>query len=77
MWGVSKRMKAHFEVMGFKSAMDLAKADAWTLRQKFSVVIEKTARELAGTPCLELGEADPLKQEILLQPDVRQSPDGH
>lgn len=63
-WGVGKRMKAHLEVMGIKSAMDLAKADAWTLRQKFSVVIEKTARELAGTPCLELGEADPPKQEI-------------
>jgi len=63
-WGVGKRMKARLEIMGIKSAMDLAKADAWTLRQKFSVVIEKTARELAGTPCLELGEADPPKQEI-------------
>lgn len=63
-WGVGKRMKAHLEAMGIKSAMDLAQADAWTLRQKFSVVIEKTARELAGTPCLELGEADPPKQEI-------------
>jgi DNA polymerase V len=63
-WGVGKRMKAHLEVMGIKSAMDLAKTDAWTLRQKFSVVIEKTARELAGTSCLELGEADPPKQEI-------------
>jgi DNA polymerase V len=63
-WGVGKRMKAHLEAMGIKSAMDLAKADPWTLRQKFSVVIEKTARELAGTRCLELGEADPPKQEI-------------
>ncbi|MFJ5296710.1 Y-family DNA polymerase [Pseudomonas sp. NPDC088368] len=63
-WGVGKRMKAHLEVMGIKTAMDLAKADPWTLRQKFSVVIEKTARELAGTSCLELGEADPPKQEI-------------
>ena len=63
-WGVGKRMKAHLEAMGIKSAMDLAKVDPWTLRQKFSVVIEKTARELAGTPCLELGEADPPKQEI-------------
>jgi DNA polymerase V len=63
-WGVGKRMKAHLEVMGIKTAMDLAQADAWTLRQKFSVVIEKTARELAGAPCLELGEADPPKQEI-------------
>jgi DNA polymerase V len=34
------------------------------LRKKFSVVIEKTARELAGTPCLELDEPDPPKREI-------------
>lgn len=63
-WGIGKRMKAHLETIGIKTAMDLAKADPWMLRQKFSVVIEKTARELAGTSCLELGEADPPKQEI-------------
>lgn len=63
-WGVGRRMKAHLDTMGIKSAMDLAKADPWTLRKNFSVVIEKTARELAGTPCLELDEPNPPKQEI-------------
>lgn len=33
-------MTAHLEGMGIKTAMDLAKADPWSLR-KFSVVIEK------------------------------------
>lgn len=61
---MGKRMKGHLECLGIQTAMDLANADAWTLRQKFSVVIEKTARELAGTPCLELEEAEPPKQEI-------------
>lgn len=63
-WGIGRRMKAHLDTMGIKSAMDLAKADPWALRKNFSVVIEKTARELAGTPCLELDEPDPPKQEI-------------
>lgn len=63
-WGVGRRMTAHLEAMGIHTAMELAKADAWTLREKFSVVIEKTARELAGTSCLELDEAEPPKQEI-------------
>ncbi|RRV04603.1 Y-family DNA polymerase [Pseudomonas sp. v388] len=63
-WGVGKRMKAHLETMNIHTAMDLAKADPRTLRDRFSVVIEKTARELSGTPCLELSEADPPKQEI-------------
>lgn len=63
-WGIGRRMTAHLEAMGIRTAMDLTKTDPWTLRQKFSVVVEKTARELAGTPCLELEEAVPPKQEI-------------
>ncbi|MBD8192117.1 translesion error-prone DNA polymerase V subunit UmuC [Pseudomonas fluorescens] len=63
-WGVGRKMKLHLGAMGIKSAMDLAKADPWALRKRFSVVIEKTARELGGTPCLELDEPDPPKQEI-------------
>lgn len=63
-WGVGRRMSAHFDGMGIKTAMDLAKADPWMMRKKFSVVVEKTARELAGTPCLELDDPDPPKQEI-------------
>lgn len=63
-WGVGRRMKMHLDAMGIKTAMDLARADPWSLRKNFSVVIEKTARELAGTPCLELDEPDPPKQEI-------------
>lgn len=63
-WGIGRRMTMHLESMGIRKAMDLAKADPRMLRDKFSVVVEKTARELAGTPCLELDEAVPPKQEI-------------
>jgi len=63
-WGVGRKMKLHLDAMGIKTAMDLAKADPWTLRNKFSVVIDKTSRELAGTSCLELDEPDTTKQEI-------------
>lgn len=63
-WGVGRRMKVHLNTLGINTAMDLAKADAWSLRKQFSVVIEKTARELAGIACLGLDEPDPPKQEI-------------
>ncbi|CAG8871138.1 Protein UmuC [Pseudomonas fluorescens] len=63
-WGIGRRMTAHLREMKIISAWDLSRADPWTLRKTFSVVIEKTARELAGTPCLELDEPDPPKQEI-------------
>ena len=63
-WGIGRRMTAHLREMNILTAWDLSRADPWTLRKSFSVVIEKTARELAGTPCLALDEPDPPKQEI-------------
>jgi len=63
-WGIGRRMTEHLNSMGIRSAWDLACADAWTLRKQFSLVVEKTARELRGTPCLDLEEVAPPKQEI-------------
>ncbi|WP_296250879.1 translesion error-prone DNA polymerase V subunit UmuC [Pseudomonas sp. UBA4194] len=63
-WGVGRKMTAHLQGMNINTAWDLAHADPWLLRKKFSVVIEKTARELAGTACLELDDPDPPKREI-------------
>jgi len=63
-WGVGRRLTAHLRAMNINTAWDLAQADVWTLRKQFSVVLEKTARELRGTPCLELEEVAPPRQEI-------------
>lgn len=63
-WGIGRRMTAHLAGSNITSAWDLAQADAWTLRKQYSVLVEKTARELRGTPCLELEEAAPPRQEI-------------
>src|SRR5690554_580908 len=63
-WGVGRRIKEHLAVAGIKTAWDLAQADAWTLRKRHSVVMEKTARELRGVPCLDLESEPQPKQEI-------------
>lgn len=63
-WGIGQRMKASLQAMHITTAWQLALADPRTLRKKFSVIIEKTARELRGTPCLELEESPLPKQEI-------------
>ena len=63
-WGIGRRMSAHLEGMSIKTAWDLSQADAWTLRKKFSVVVEKTARELRGVSCLGLEDPATVKQEI-------------
>ena len=63
-WGIGRKMSAHLQGMNIATAWDLSCADPALLRSRFSVVIEKTARELGGTPCLELEDPDPPKQEI-------------
>jgi len=63
-WGIGRRMQVHLNALGIKTAWDLASSDAWELRKRFNVIVEKTARELRGTACLELEEAAPAKQEI-------------
>lgn len=63
-WGIGRRLSARLAAMDIRTAWELAHADAWSLRKQFSVVVEKTARELAGTTCLKLDEPDPPKNEI-------------
>jgi len=63
-WGIGRKLTEHLAAMGIRTAWDLAQADPWTIRKRFSVVVEKTARELRGTACLGLDEAPAPKQEI-------------
>jgi len=63
-WGIGRRMTENLAAMNIKTAWELAQADAWTLRSKFSVVVEKTARELRGITCLDLEPTEPPRQEI-------------
>ena len=63
-WGIGRRMTAHLEQLQIKTAWDLAAADAWMLRKRFSVLVEKTARELRGIACLDLEPEAPPRQEI-------------
>ncbi|WP_312289535.1 DinB/UmuC family translesion DNA polymerase [Stutzerimonas nitrititolerans] len=63
-WGIGRQLTECLGAMGIRTAWQLAQADAWILRKKFSVVLEKTARELQGTACLELDSVAQPKQEI-------------
>ncbi|HFF2129146.1 translesion error-prone DNA polymerase V subunit UmuC [Pseudomonas aeruginosa] len=63
-WGVGRRLTARLKPLGIKTAWDLAQYDPASLRQQFSVVLEKTARELRGISCLHLAEVEPPRQMI-------------
>ncbi|EEF26393.1 uv inducible DNA polymerase umuc / mucb, putative [Ricinus communis] len=64
-WGVGRRLAPRLQQLGFHTVLDLKRADPETLRQQFSVVMEKTIRELNGTVCIELEEINPPKKQIL------------
>lgn len=51
--------------MGITTALQLAEADPATLRQCFSVVLERTARELNGIRCLPWEEVPQPKKQIM------------
>lgn len=64
-WGVGRRISEKLKVRGINTALDLADADAKTIRREFSVVLERTVQELNGISCLELEALAPIKKQIV------------
>jgi len=64
-WGVGRKITARLEMMGIRTVRQLRDANAETIRARFSVVQERTIRELHGESCLDLEEVVPDKQQIM------------
>ncbi len=63
-WGIGRRIAEQLNAGGVMTALDLIRIDAATIRAKFSVVVERTVRELQGTACMDLDDAPAPKKEI-------------
>jgi DNA polymerase V len=63
-WGVGRRLTAQLRESGIHTARDLARLDPGMVRRRWSVVLERTVRELQGMPCIALELAPARKQEI-------------
>lgn len=63
-WGVGPRISAQLRQGGIQSVLDLARLDPAMVRRRWSVVLERTVRELQGTCCVELEDVPARKQEI-------------
>jgi DNA polymerase V len=63
-WGVGRQITKQLNADGIHTALDLARLDAATVRGKWSVVLERTVRELQGTPCIDLEHTPAAKKEI-------------
>lgn len=64
-WGVGRKIGHRLNDMGISTVLELANADKQMVRQRFSVVLEQTVRELNGESCLSLESVAPKKQQIV------------
>ncbi len=64
-WGVGRKLAPRLNALGIHNVLQLQQANPKRLRQQFSVVMEKTIRELNGTVCIEIEEIPPPKKQIL------------
>jgi DNA polymerase V len=63
-WGVGPRIAAKLRAQGISTAQDLACMSPAAARAMSSVVLEKTVRELQGTPCFVFEDEPVPKQQI-------------
>jgi len=65
-WGVGRRIGKTLVESGVRTVLDLKRTDPAALRRSYSVVLEKTVRELQGTPCVDLDDQPRQKQQIMV-----------
>lgn len=63
-WGVGRRMEEQLREASITTAGDLARLDPVIARTRWSVVLERTVRELQAEPCIALEDAPVAKQQI-------------
>lgn len=64
-WGIGRRTSKKLHDAGITKVLQLAECDLSYIRKNFSVVMERTVRELRGEPCLGFEEFVPTKQQIV------------
>ena len=64
-WGVGAQLTKQLTDRGITSVEALRTADAKVLRREFSVVLERTITELNGSPCIDMEDSAPDKQQIM------------
>lgn len=65
LWGVGRRIAKKLNTLGINTGLELARTNPAFIRKNFSVVLERTVRELNGESCIALEEAPAAKQQIV------------
>ena len=65
-WGIGRNLSRRLNDLSIYSSYDLMKMDTRLIRSKFSIVLERTVRELRGEQCLAVqNDREPKKQIIV------------
>lgn len=70
-WGVGHNLSRQLNQLGIYSAYELAQMDIRFIRKKFSVVLERTVRELRGEPCIQIDDHSEPKKQIVVSRSFR------
>ena len=64
-WGIGRQLLKHLNAQGIFTALDFYEYDAVTLRRLYGVTVERTFREMHGTPCSTMADKTERPQQIL------------
>src|ERR1700683_2764945 len=64
-WGIAGRLARRLIEIGIATPLALKQTDARFIRERFSLTLERTVRELLGIPCIALEQAPPDKKTIM------------
>jgi DNA polymerase V len=65
-WGIGHNLSRQLNQLGVYSAYELAQMDIRFIRTKFSVVLERTVRELRGESCIQIEDHSEPKKQIVV-----------
>lgn len=63
-WGVGRRIGQQLKDAGVHTVLDLARLSPSMVRSRWSLVLERTVRELQGESCISLDDAPAAKKQI-------------
>lgn len=64
-WGVGRQISKSLRTQGINTALKLAEMNLAYVRRNYTVVLERTVRELRGESCLNIEDAVSAKQQIV------------
>ena len=75
-WGIGRNLSRRLNAIHIYSSYDLMRIDTELARKKFSVVLERTVRELRGEQCLAVQNNQEPKKQIIVSRSFRERANG-